>query len=89
MQLKIVIWDTDPNRIAQIDHNLHLSFKELGLKGIITCNSEPPSLVRAGLFGRVPVLELEGKYWSGAPGKVFSVSACINLLKKVCSLTQD
>ena len=82
MQLKIVIWDTDPQRIARIDRNLNVSFKELGIKGAITCNAEPPSLVRAGLLGRVPVLEIAGKYWSREPGKVFSVSECTQLLKR-------
>ena len=84
MPLKVVIWDTDPERIAQIDRNLHLAFKELGLKGLVTCNSEPPSLVRAGLLERVPVLEIADKYWSREPGKAFSLSACMALLKKVC-----
>ena len=85
MPLNIVIWDTDPQRIARIDRNLHAAFRELGIKGVVTCNSEPPSLTRAGLLGRVPVLEIADTYWSREPGRVFSVSECVDLLRSIRS----
>lgn len=80
MQLNIIIWDTDPGRIARIDRNLHLAFKRLGINGIVMCNSEPPSLARANLFDKVPVLEIAGKHWR-CRGNEPDVDACINLLK--------
>ena len=80
MQLKILIWDTDPARIARIDRNLHKAFKLLGIKGVVTCNSEPPSLARANLFDKVPVLEINGKYWRCREG-VPTVDACADLLR--------
>lgn len=83
MPLEIVIWDTDAERIAEIDRNLYSAFKELGIKGLVTCNAEPPSLARAGLMDRVPVLEIAGKYWSREPGKALSVDACVKLLEKL------
>ena len=30
--LSIVIWDYDPERIAEIDRNLHLALRELNLR---------------------------------------------------------
>jgi len=78
--LNIVIWDTDPDRIARIDKNLHLAFKRLGINGVVTCNAEPPSLARAGLFDKVPVLEIDGKHWR-CRDKEPDVEACINLLR--------
>lgn len=86
MQLEIIIWDIDPLRISQIDQNLHMAMQELGIKGIVTCNSEPPSIVRAGLLDRVPVLEAADKYWSNIPGEVISLAACITLLKTITQL---
>lgn len=80
MQLKIVIWDTDPARIGRIDRNLHQAFKLLGIKGVVTCNSEPPSLARAKLFDKLPVLEINGKHWRCKEG-VPSVDACVDLLQ--------
>ena len=33
--LSIVIWDYDPERIAEIDRNLHLALRELNLRGTV------------------------------------------------------
>ncbi len=84
MQLNIVIWDLYPERIAQIDKNLHVALRNLGLKGTITSNSEPPSLFRANMYNRVPALEIEGNFWickSSTP----SVEDCTQLLNKICN----
>lgn len=86
MYLKIVIWDLYPERIAQIDKNLCIALRNLGMKGLVTCNSEPPSLVRAGIYHRVPALEIEGKFWmcsSSTP----DVEACTKLLHKFRNTT--
>jgi len=82
MCLRIVIWDLYPERISQIDKNLHISLRKLGIKGIVTCNSEPPSLMRAGIYHRVPALEINGNFWmcgDSTPG----IEACTQLLKKI------
>lgn len=79
MQLSIVIWDIYPERIAQIDKNLHLAMQSMGARGIITSNSEPPSLVRAGVYHRVPALEIKGRFWT-CNSSTPSVTACIKLL---------
>lgn len=81
-ELRLVIWDTDPARIARLDRTLHLALAELGLKGIVTCNSEPPSLMRAGLYNRLPTLEIEGNYWTCRDGEP-DLTACVRLLRKI------
>lgn len=86
MCLKIVIWDLYPERIAQIDKNLHVALRQLGIKGLVTCNSEPPSLMRAKIYHRVPALEIEGNFWmctSSTP----DVAACTQLLRKFQNTT--
>ena len=46
--LSIVIWDYDPERIAEIDRNLHLALRELNLRGTVSSLSEPPLMSREG-----------------------------------------
>lgn len=80
--LKIVIWDNDPQRIAEIDRNLQAAAVELGLKVLTLSNAEPPSIARENLAGRLPVLEIGGRYWSRRPGQAFSRAECFSLLSK-------
>ena len=80
--LQIVIWDNDPQRIAEIDRNLQSAANQLKLKALILSNSEPPSIARENLLDRLPVLEIAGCYWSLRPGKAFSQADCISLLSR-------
>lgn len=80
--LKIIIWDNDQQRIAEIDSNLHAALNELKLKAVILSNSEPPLLARENLLSRLPLLEIAGRYWSMHPGVAFSKADCICLLSK-------
>ena len=76
--LSIVIWDYDPERIAEIDRNLHLA-----LRGTVSSLSEPPLMSREGLVGREPVLEIGDAYWSLRPGETISKEACLKLLSRI------
>ena len=79
--LSIVIWDYDPERIAEIDRNLHLALRELNLRGTVSSLSEPPLMSREGLVGREPVLEIGDAYWSLRPGETISkkpASSCFH-----------
>ncbi len=81
--LSIVIWDYDPDRIAEIDRNLHLALRELNLRGTVSSLSEPPLMSREGLVGREPVLEIGDAYWSLRPGETISKEACLKLLSRI------
>lgn len=80
--LKIVIWDNDPRRIAEIDRNLQAAAAKLGLKVLILSNAEPPLIARENLLDRLPVLEIAGRHWSRRPGHAFSRADCVDLLSK-------
>jgi len=80
--LKIIIWDNDQQRIAEIDSNLQEALNELKLKAVILSNSEPPLLARENLLSRLPLIEIAGRYWSMHPGVAFSKADCIRLLSK-------
>ena len=81
--LSIVIWDYDPERIAEIDRNLHLALRELNLRDTVSSLSEPPLMSREGLVGREPVLEIGDTYWSLRPGESISKEACLKLLSRI------
>ena len=83
--MHIVIWDIDAERISQIDKNLNRALNELGLRAVVASNAEPLSLERENLLPRLPVLEINGLYWSLTPGKVFSKEQCKSLLRKICA----
>lgn len=80
--LQIIVWDNDSRRIAEIEKNLQAALKELRLKALILCNSEPPSIARENLLHRLPVLEIAGRHWSLRPGRPFSKEDCVSLLSK-------
>ena len=46
--LSIVIWDYDPERIAEIDRNLHLALRELNLRGTVSAAHVPRRAGRPG-----------------------------------------
>lgn len=78
--LTITIWDNAADRIAEIDRNLRKALSDLKMQALVLSNSEPPLLARENLLGRVPVLEIAGKYWSKTPGKAFTIRDCVQLL---------
>ncbi|MFQ9867817.1 MAG: hypothetical protein ACLRWP_13130 [Bilophila wadsworthia] len=62
--LSIVIWDYDPERIAEIDRNLHQALRELNFRGTVSSLSNRRSCPAKRLVGREPVLEIGDAYWS-------------------------
>ena len=86
--MDIVIWDLDAQRIARIDRNLHRAFQQLSLPGLVTSMSEPPLLARIGFLGKVPLLEIEGCYWSLRPDEEVSLEQCVNLLRRLNTLRE-
>ena len=79
--VRITIWDTNAERIAEIDRNLHLAMQELGIKGATRSISEPPLLARESLLDRVPVLEIAGRHWSLTPNTTITQKLCRELLR--------
>lgn len=81
--MEIQILDNDARRIAEIDRNINLALRELKINALVTSNSEPPSLAREGLIGKVPVLQIAGKYWSISEKRAFTKQECITLLTRL------
>lgn len=79
--LNITVWDSDAARIAGIERKLHVALRECGAKGRVDSMSEPPLLARRNLTYRVPVLEIDGVYWSQQPMREFSREACLQLVR--------
>ena len=81
--MDIRILDNDARRIAEIDRNINLALRELKIEALVTSNSEPPSLAREGLIGKVPVLQIAGKYWSISEKRAFTKQECLALLTRL------
>ena len=68
---QIILWESKGETIRACELAVHEALKELGLKAVVTVNSEPPLIGRNQLWGRLPVLEIRGLYWSLRPGCAF------------------
>jgi len=80
---EIILWETDGETIRACELALHEALKELGLKAIVTINSELPLIARNQLWERLPVLEIQGLHWSLRPGGAFTVEELTRLFTKV------
>lgn len=81
--IDIAIWDSEAERLHAIERNLRLGHAQSGSERRLSCQSEPPLLGRMGLTGRVPVLEIDGLYWSRGQGREFSPQECEELLARI------
>lgn len=85
---KITLWEISSDRIHACEGALYEALKELGLKREIVINSEPPLISRYELWGRLPVLEIEGWYWSLYPEEAFTKVQLIRLFEKIFPRTE-
>jgi thioredoxin 1 len=82
---EIILWESEGERIRTCLLAVHEALNELGLKAIVTVNSEPPLIGRMQLWGRLPVLEIKGLYWSLRPGCAFRAKDLKFLFSKIFS----
>jgi len=80
---KITIWEVNKEIISACEKALTEALKDLKLKKEIHINSEPPLISRHGLFGRLPVLEIQGRFWNLKPNCSFTKEQVIGLLKRL------
>lgn len=81
--LDICIWDLDSERIENIEKKVRASLVRFKAKAKVHSNAEPPLVARMNLTAQVPVLEINGFFWSQAPGKEFTQEACDSLISLV------
>jgi thioredoxin 1 len=82
---QIILWESKGETIRACELAVHEALKELGLKAIVTVNSEPPLIGRNQLWGRLPVLEIRGLHWSLRPGCAFMAEDLKLLFSKIFS----
>jgi thioredoxin 1 len=80
---QIILWESRGEIIRACELAVHEALKELGLKAVVTVNSEPPLIGRHHLWERLPVLEIQGLHWSLRPGCAFRVGELKLLFSKV------
>ena len=76
---QIILWESDGETIRACELAVYKALKELGLKATVTVNSEPPLIGRNQLWGRLPVLEIQGQWWSFHPGRAFTAEQVTRL----------
>lgn len=79
---EIIIWESNGESIRACENAVYQALKDLGLKARVIINSEPPLISRNQLWERLPVLEINGLYWSLHPGQPFTVAQMTGLLRK-------
>jgi hypothetical protein len=80
---EIQIWESNVERIRACELAVYQALKELGLKGRVVVNSEPPLISRHQLWDRLPVLEIDGLRYSLHPGEAFTGEQLTRLFRKV------
>ena len=80
---RIILWESEGETIRTCQLAVYEALKELGLKAIVTVNSEPPLIGRMQLWGRLPVLEIRGLHWSLRPGCAFRAEDLKPLFSKI------
>jgi thioredoxin 1 len=80
---QIILWECQGETIRACELAVHEALKELGIKAVVTVNSEPPLIGRNQLWGRIPVLEIRGLYWSLRPGCAFRAEDLKRLFTRI------
>jgi hypothetical protein len=85
---EIILWEAGAETIRACELAAFEALRELGLKGALIINSEPPLISRNKLWNRLPVLEIRGQYWSLTPGQPFTKEQLVRLFRRLfCSDT--
>ena len=80
---EIIIWEVNVETARACESAAYQALKELGLKGTVIINSEPPLISRNKLWERLPVLEIRGQHWSLKPGRAFSKEQLTGLFRRI------
>lgn len=71
--LTITIWEDNALRMNEIEPNLKIAMKRVGLKAKIQLNSEVPLLSRQKLLGRTPAIQFnDGEMWFHTTGSAIT-----------------
>lgn len=83
---EIILWEVGVETIRACERAAFEALRELGIKGTVIVQSEPPLISRNQLWDRLPVLEIAGHYWSLNPGRPFSKEQLVRLFQRLfCS----
>lgn len=80
--LRITVLDTQLDRMRACEKAVHQALNKVGMKAIVTLNSEPPYLARMNIWDRLPALDIDGMIWNKKQGDAFSAEDVVKLLEK-------
>ncbi len=84
-RIEIGLWDDDIERVKRMHSLLEKVLRNMRIPAYVCTNCEPPQLGRSNLFGRFPVLEINGDYWSRRPGVDFTEEQLEELFNRLLS----
>ena len=86
-ELTITIWEDNALRMNEMEPNLKMALKRVGLKARIQLNSEVPLLSRQKLLGRTPAVQVnDGDMWFHTTGVAITSEQFEALLYKLRSI---
>lgn len=78
---QIIIWDDNATRLNEMEPNLRVAMKKLGINASIQTNCEPPLLSRFGLTGNTPAIQVnDGDFWRHTIGVAVTIDQFLSLL---------
>lgn len=80
---QIILWESHPARLLACQEAIQQALTNLGVRAVLIVQSEPPLISRNRLGDRLPVLEIQGVYWSLHPGKAFTAQEVSQLLRRL------
>ena len=83
---EIIIWDTDGGRLHEVENNLKIALRHLGIAADIKMYCEVPLLSRFQLIGKTPAIQVNGgEFWRHTIGKAMTVEQLISLFEHLRS----
>jgi len=82
--MQITIWDTNTSRIVRLEENLNHALAAFGESALVLLESEAPRIARHNLYGKTPVLEIDGSFWmTEKVNEIITKEEMVSLLKAV------
>ncbi len=83
---EIGLWDDDIERIKRTHGVMEKLLRQMRIQAYICTNCEPPQLGRSNLFGKFPVIEVNGNYWHRKPNEDISEEQLAVLFRHLVSM---
>ena len=79
--IRVDLWDENAARVMESEKSLFSVLVEMGVSARVQINSEPPMIVRSGMAGKTPAIQVNGgDIWTYTPSTAMTCQSLRNLL---------